>query len=224
MDSLINAPEDDFSDIGFSSSEVSPLRERRVPGLAAGTSARDTAGKKSYEIKLADGEKLDNAEQDELISDLRAQAAFMAKIWRLMMIAFGGIFFTFGAGMLLLRAVRGPQAVYLHRTLEPSIGVALFTILQLFVLLSYALTTRAAVALPRASEEHMLASGVAAAVAAILFLSVLAVKGRMGVDNAWLPLCAAAQWCGTWYARYSARALDKEVGALDGVRYRHESL
>lgn len=228
MDSLLNPPlsssPGDLTDGGddFRSSEISPLRARRVAYAAPEPGASKL---KTYESKLAQGEKLDNHEQEELLSDLKTQADFMNRVWRIVIVAFGAIFGTITLALLVVRLWRGGGVVYLHRNLEPALGAFLLTFLQLAAVLSFALTARAALALPALpSEEQMLASGSAAAVSAALFIFCLALKGLLSLPNAWLPLCVAAQWGSLFYARNAAVGFEGDMRDLAKVRYRHESL
>ncbi len=204
------------------------LRERRT-GPAGGVlstvgSALGRGQKKEYERKLDNGELLDNHEQDELIEDIRRQAEFMNLVWRWMML-FCGCFFAFlVAGMLVVRVIVGPERVYLHRELEPVLGPLFVTLLQVLPFCSFLTSAYAAYLLPALPEDILIAAGVSAAVTAGLSFLLLSTKGVLTLSAAWLALTALGLVGGVWYAQGRARSFESDVGSIEKLRYRKESV
>lgn len=213
-DEELNCP----SDVDDSTSlieTIQQLRSRKVP--------------KSYESKLTggpEGEFLESHEQDEFLSDMKAQARLLDSVWRYFLIGIGFLMICMVVLFLVMHVLFGKDATAFHRQLEPHIGRGTLLVLQLLSLCAHVCTLVFAFHLPRPQEEYMLIGLITTVVSSVLFVFTLYVKSMLALSlsSLWIPVTNILYFCACAYASYDASVIEKEIKHLSKSTYRYSSI
>lgn len=167
---------------------------------------------------------MDTEEQEQFIDDLRKQSAMLNKIWRLVMIIFGGVLVLFYVYASVCLVLMGPTYLAFHEVFAPKMGSSTLLLLQMGSLMSICVTIVYARALPRPRDDHFTATWVAAGAIALCYLLMMLMRDAHDWYNLWHPVLPLLYAGMTTYAESNAKKFDTDIACLEALKYKYASL